>query len=176
VAGLRAAEQTIRDVRLNDPESLAALDEIRFDETGAAAAGSLLATHPTADLLWAATYVYASSGQDAAPLRGLLVEADATVRVMAAAGLVARGDQAGFEPLVGALTDRDLLAGSEPPQEVWTFATSTLIRYAGRQGPVQSPSAGADELATGQRAWTQWLQASGDSLRFDPVRGTWGTT
>ncbi|HLA65989.1 MAG TPA: hypothetical protein VJP05_00670 [Acidimicrobiia bacterium] len=175
-AGPQAAEQIIRDVRLNDPESLAALDEIRFTETGAAAAGSLLATHLTGDLLWAATYVYASSGRDAAPLRGVLVEADATVRVMAAAGLVARGDRAGFEPLIRALTDRDLLAGSEPPQEVWTFATTTLVRYAGRQGPVQSPNAGPDELAAAKRAWEQWLRANGDSLRFDSVRGVWSTT
>lgn len=174
-ASTQAAEKIMRDVRLSDPESLAGLDGVRFTEPGAAAAGSVLATHPSGALLWAATYVYASSGRDAAPLRGLLAEADATVRVMAAAGLIALGDPAGFEPLVGALTDRDLLAGSDPPQEVWMFATSTLVRYAGRQGPVPSPDAGADDLATGQRAWEQWLQASGDRLRFDPASGTWST-
>jgi len=175
-ADTQADTQIIQAVDLGNPASIEALDAIRTTAAGVAAATSLLAAHATGDALWAATYVYASSGVDPGPLRLLLAESDATVRVMAAAGLVARGDATGFEPLVQALASQDPLAGSEPPQEIWMFAASTLSRFAGPQAPDPSPDAGPDDLAANQAEWDQWLKDSGPTLRFDPASATWSAS
>jgi len=173
---LATARSVLQAADLSKPATIAAVDRVRFTAVGEQAARELLAAGASGEALWAATWVYASSGKDPAPLRGLVTSQDATIRVMAAAFLVATGERAGFEPLVNELADEDLLAGSVPPQAVWTFAVSTLVRYAGPNGPVPPVDAPAAELAAAQAAWSGWLSGQGGKLRFDPATGTWSSS
>ena len=70
-ADVDAASSLLSSVRLDGPDSLAALEGVRLTPAGAAAAADLLASGATGDALWAATYVYASSGDDPAPLKAI---------------------------------------------------------------------------------------------------------
>jgi hypothetical protein len=167
-ATIAAARARIDAARLDDPASIAAVDSIRFGDGAAAAAAEALADGAQGDARWAATWVYASSGTDAAPLRPLLDDADLSVRAMAAAALVAWGDPLGIPALGGLAGESGLLRGSIPPVSVSSYAAGTLARFVG--GPVIGP--GTKPAAVGQ-AWLAWLAGPGANLRFDPASGTW---
>ena len=163
-------------VRLDTADSLAAIEGVRLTPAGAAAAADLLASGATGDALWAATYVYASSGGDPEPLRAIATSTGAspTVRVMAAAGLLGRGEIAAFEPLIAALATADPMEGTEPPGTTSEFAADVLERYAGTGfGPELGAS--EDERAASQAKWQAWLDANRATLQFDRASTSWVT-
>lgn len=174
--GVAAAAAILNAARVADPDSLAALEGIRFSAEGTQAAADLLRAGATGDALWAATYVYGSSGSDPAPLRAVATDASttATIRAMAAAGLLGRGDVAGFEPLITGLTGNDQMDGAEPAGTVWEFAAQVLERYT-HQGFGPTLVASDAERTTIQARWKSWLDANRATLRFDAASKLWVT-
>jgi hypothetical protein len=170
-----AASTTIlAAARLGDATSLAPLESIRFTVAGVAAAAKMLASGVTGDALWAATYVYASSGSDPAPLRVVAsaTAASPSIRAMAAAGLVGRGDAAGFDVLISAIGGSDLMDGAAPAGAIWEFAGDVLERYT-HAGFGPALAATAAQRATIQAQWKAWLDASRAKLRFDVASQLW---
>ena len=175
-ADVGAASTMLTAVRLDSADSLAAIEGVRLTAAGARAAGDLLKSGATGDALWAATYVYASSGDDPEPLRAVAASTGAspTVRVMAAAGLLGRGEIAGFEPLIAALATSDPMDGMEPAGTTSEFAADVLERYTGAGlGPALTAS--EDERAASQATWQGWLDANRATLQFDRGSSAWVT-
>ena len=93
---------------------------------------------------------------------------------MAAAGLLGRGDAAGFEPLIAALPTSDVMDGMAPAGTTSEFAADVLERYAGTGfGPALTAS--AEERVASQAQWTAWLAANRAALRFDGPSSSWLT-
>jgi hypothetical protein len=175
-ATIEAASSVLKAVRLSDADSLAALQGVRLTTAGTEAAAGLLRSGATGDTLWAATYVYASVGDDPALLRSIATSTTASpsIRAMAAAGLVGRGDLAGFDPLIAALGGSDAMDGSEPAGAIWEFAADVLERYT-HTGFGPTLAASEAERATIQAQWKTWLDANRAHLRFDPSSKLWVT-
>ena len=167
------ATEVLEAADLADQVSRFEIDAVSDTQAAVDAAAGVIAEGATGDPLWAAVYVYANGGDDPAVLVPLLSDPDPTIRVMAAAGAVAMGERAGFEPLVAALTDTSTFAGSDPPLQIWQFATGTLARSTGvaENGPPFDANERRRLLAVDR--WTAWLEASGDGLTFDPDTGGW---
>jgi hypothetical protein len=173
---VRAATTILNAAKLHVDASMGAVVGIRYTAAGTEAAAAVLASGATGDQLWAATYVYASSGTDLGPLRKLMADAtaSASVRAMAAAALVGNGDTAGFEPLIAALGSPDELDGSEPAGTIWEFAADVLERYT-QTGFGPTLTATDAERSTIQGRWTAWLEANRAKLRFDAAAHLWVT-
>ena len=93
---------------------------------------------------------------------------------MAAAGLLGRGDIAGFDPLIAALAASDPMDGTEPAGTTSEFAADVLERYTGTGlGPLLTAS--EDERAASQTKWRTWLEANRATLRFDAPSTAWVT-
>jgi hypothetical protein len=94
------------------------------------------------------------------------------VRFRAAAGLLAGGDRAGLEVLVGLLADA--------PAEVTDRAEAMLLRLAGDQAPQTDRGAGgAAERKQWQAAWERWRRDRGgkvDLARLDTAPPRLGYT
>jgi hypothetical protein len=160
-------------VRLHEPHTLEAVERIRDTPEAIAAAGELLSAGTTPDIRWAAAYVYAIGGNDPGPLRPLLGDADVTVRVLAGAGLVARGEVDGFVALVDAMGHFEPMPGPGARSPVWAVAASVLVRMTGiaRFGPNWDADERRVRLA--QARWRAWLEEHRSRLRFDPATGEW---
>ncbi len=173
--GTDAARSAIEATDISKPETIGALERIRFTNAGTQAARGVLQAGAEGDALWGATYVYATSGTDPAPLVPLLQNEDATIRVMAAAALVSLGEPAGFDALVKAVSLDEPLRGSLPPESVSGFATFTLTRYTGVDLG-RTEHASAADIETVAAKWTTWLEQHRDGLRFDAASGMWATS
>ena len=171
-ADVTAARQKIESADLGSPKTIDELEGVRFTAAGEQAARDVLASASGRDALWAATWVYASSATEPAPLRPLLENGDASIRTMAAAALVALGDRSGFGALEASLSDADQLRGSHPPISVGGFTLDTLSRYVHAADAPEPPQSG-QELANVQARWADWLQRHGNDLQFDAPSGTW---
>lgn len=116
-----------------DPDpTLSALRVVRFTEARARAAREFLASGGDGDPLWAATWLYASTATDTAPLVPLLTHRDPSVRVMAAAALAALEHPGAVEVLRAERRNTGPLRGSEPPITIADFSVLTLERYTGQ--------------------------------------------
>ena len=164
----------IETADLGTADTINALEGVRFTPAGEEAARAILASSATGDVLWAATWVYASSATDPAPLVPLLGNADPSIRAMAAATLVALGDHAGFAVLAALLPDAGQLQGSAPPLSIGSFALFTLSRYVQASGVPAEPATEAD-LAAAAANWAVWLGAHDSALTFDTASRTWKT-
>jgi hypothetical protein len=153
---------------LREPATIDAVDAVRFVPGAAETASQAIADGASGDALWAATWVYASSGSDPAPLLPLLAHDDPSIRAMAAAALLADGDADGAVALAGLLRVEERLQGSIPPVTVGQYAASSLARLL--DGPPATPGAGSAAVA---EAWTRWLGQHGPALSFDAATGTW---
>ena len=171
-ADVAAARQLIEASDLADPQTLNAIEGIRFTPAGEEASRGILASSPSGDILWAATWVYASSGTDAAPLIPLLENGDPSIRAMAAAALLALGERSAFAVLGAALSAGDHLRASKPPRSIGAFVVFTLSRYVQAADAPASPASQA-ELAAAEASWSAWLQAHASVLEFDALSGTW---
>jgi len=171
---IAAAQALLNAAKLDNAASLGALESIRFSPAGVEAAKAALGGGASGDQLWAATYVYASSGGDTAPLATVVANtgASASVRAMAAAGLVGRGDVAGFEPLIAGLASSEAMDGSAPAGTIWEFAADVLRRYTSTSlGPTLAATDA--ERATIQGQWQAWLTDNRAKLRFDGGSQLW---
>jgi hypothetical protein len=177
-AGDASAEDVARARALIDATdtgnqlTLAALQDIRFTSAGTVAACQRLAEGAVGDALWAATWIYVTSGTEPTPLLPLLANDDASVRVLAAAGLTSLGRLEGLDALVDSITVDAGLRGSLPPLTVSQFAAATLSRYtdaavddAGTSTPEERTAAAA--------AWSSWLVDNRDRLSFDREQLMW---
>jgi hypothetical protein len=173
-ATVAAATTILQAAHLADAGSLGALESIRFTDAGTQAAASLLKAGASGDALWAATYVYGSSGADPAPLKPIAVDTNAspTVRAMAAAGLLGGGDVAGFDPLIAALGGPDQMEGADPAGTIWEFAGDVLERYT-HTGIGPTLAASDAERVTIQATWKTWLDANKAHLHFDTASHLW---
>jgi hypothetical protein len=171
-ASARTADQIIRATNLADAASIDALARVRFDTGAVAAAATILAEHPVGNLLWAATWVYASAGTDPGVLRPLLADADPTIRLLAASALVAMGDRSGFAVISASLGRADGVTGSQPRVSIGAFAASRLERYVVAADVPAPPETTEDADSLGGR-WVAWLRDHDSALRFDAGRGTW---
>ena len=167
-AVVTAALAAINAARLDDPASIAAVDALRFQDGAADAAAQALAGGAQGDARWAAAWVYASSGVDAAPLRALLPDPDPSIRAIAAAALVAWGDESGIPVLVGLAGADEVLRGSIPPLPVSAYAAGMLGRFI--NGPAIAPGTTPSEAL---RSWGTWTSQHAADLRFDAALGTW---
>ena len=167
------ARTRVAAARLEDGESLDALADLIGTETGAAAAAEALAGDVEGDALWAATYVYAASGADPGPLRTLAEHSDASIRVLAAGGLISMGDASGFDLLVAELTNEQLMAGAHGATPIAHVAAQMLVAGTGNAELIPDPEAGTDGLAALRSAWTGWLADNRDRLTYDPVSRAW---
>ena len=173
-ADARTPDQVIRATTIADPASMNALSGTRFRPGAAAAAATILAGHPTGDLLWAATWVYASVGADAAVLTPLLADPDPTIRLIAASALMSLGDRSGFSVIAASLPVADPMRGSEPVISIGAFASTRLERYVTAAGVPAPPTIDADADAVVYAAdWAAWLADHQGALRFDVGSGTW---
>ena len=174
VPGLSEAEaaELLATFDVADPVAFSILAEGRRDPAVIAAAAKLLADGATADERWAATYVWVNEGGDPEPLLKLLQADDATIRVMAATGLLARGRSEGFQPLITLLIDDSLTPG-HPPSEVWRDAVVGLARYTAisKFGPPFDASSA--QRADAAVRWQAWFDERGKTLAFDAEVGLW---
>ena len=167
-----SARRLIEAADLARPETIDALGAVRFTRAGGEAARAVLSAGGSTDVLWAAVWVYASAAGDPATLKPILQNGDPSLRVMAAAAVIASGDRDGFTVLRDALGDDSSLAGSHPPLTISGFAVATLFQYAGGTGaPTETDD--ASQLAGVVDAWRGWLQSHAATLVFDQGNGTW---
>ncbi len=153
---------------LREPATIDAVDAVRFAPGAAEAASKAIEGGAVGDALWAATWIYATSGDDPTPLTPLLAHDDPSIRAMAAAALLAGGDADGAVALAGLLRVEERLRGSIPPVTVGRYAAGSLAHLLG--GPTTAPGAGSAAVA---KAWTAWLEQHGSALSFDAATGTW---
>lgn len=173
---VEAASSVLGAASLADGATLDALQALRFTPAGTEAAGQLLASGATGDVLWAATYVYASSNTDPTPLLAIAANTNASpsIRAMAGAGLVGAGQVAGFEPLIAALGGSDQMDGAAPAGFIWEFSATVLERYTGAGFGPGLAATDAERTAI-QGQWQSWLEANRASLRFDAPSSLWVT-
>jgi hypothetical protein len=158
-ADVAAAATVIESADPDRPDSVGALQGIRFTDAGAQAARAAIEAGATGDALWAATWVYASSGDDPAPLEPLQAAEDESIRVMAGAAVAWMGGVDGFDTLVAALGSTGYLRGSEPPLTIAAYADGSLRYLTG--------------AAPGPDGWPAWLAANRAGLDYDPEERTW---
>lgn len=172
---LARAGALIDAVHLDDPASVSALDAILFTEQGAEAARERLEAGVSGDALWAATHVYVANGTDPAPLLPLLGNGDATVRALAAAGLVSLGRAEGFDVLAASITSEAGIRAAHPPLTVAQFAAASLSRYTGNAVP-RGPTGTPEERTALAAAWTSWLADHRGRLVFDAAERLWSVS
>lgn len=162
----------IEAVDLGDAATIDALDAVRFTAAGEQAARDVLAGAASRDARWAATWLYASSGSDPAPLRSVVLDPDPSIRALAAAGLVALGDRSGLDALVTLIPESTQLAGSHPPLAIGDFAVATSERYVEAADEPASATS-EDDSTVARDAWRAWLAKHAGELTFDATTRTW---
>lgn len=164
--------QRIEAARLDDAASLDAVDACRFTVKGRDGARDALGAGGSDDVTWAAIWVYATLADDPAPLRPILDRSSPTLRVMAAAGLVALGDRTGFDVLAAATGDSSILSASHPSITIREFVVGTLFRYIEATGAPGRPTS-PEERASAPARWTDWLNQHEGALTFNAETATW---
>lgn len=146
------------------PEVITAAEQARGTLAGKQQAADRLRAGVTGDELWAAVYVYSVDGDDPALLIPLLSGPDASIRVLAAGGLLHMGDRAGFSALIAETANPATLTGSEPPQTIGEVAAILLGMASGQRIDITPTAANA-------QLWRDWYAANSDALKFDPGKG-----
>jgi hypothetical protein len=164
------ADEMLAAVDATDPATIEPLLEIQYTDEGADAAAAAIANGATGDQLWAATWVYATSGIDPSVLVPVFSADDPSTRVLAAAGALALGEATAGPVLVDLLLDPTDLRDSEPAVTVGDFAAYTLGRFVA--GPDLTAATTPDAVAG---AWDQWWAEHEASLVFDPPTRMWSS-
>jgi HEAT repeat protein len=165
------ARGILEAVKPAELSTLVAVQRIRDSEPAVAAAAKLLATPASPEATWAAASVYAAHGPDAGVLAKLLDDASASLRLLAARGLVQRGDRRGFAPLAALLEDDAGLDGSSQP--VWVAAAKALALATGNAELGPPFDADPELRARCAKRWHDWLGEHGAALTYAPERGEW---
>ncbi len=152
------ADKTLRALKKPTYANRAALSVLFGEPAAVTAATKLLALEkPPADaVLLGALQVYADSGGDPAPLLKLIADTRPGIRVLAAQGLLARGDKRGFPVLIAELEG----------ELEWASASRHLARWTanGTFGPPFD--ADARQRADAAKRWGAWWSASKDRITF----------
>lgn len=164
------ADELLVGVDSADPATVEPLLEIQYTDEGADAAAAAIASGATGDELWAAAWVYATSGIDSSVLVPVFSADDPSTRALAAAGALALGEASAGPVLVDLLLDPTDLRESEPAITVGDFAAYTLGRFVA--GPDLTASTTPDAVAG---AWEQWWTEHETSLVFDPPTRMWSS-
>jgi hypothetical protein len=164
-----AARQVLEATDLANPETLSDLEAVRFTQAGQDAARALLASGASGDALWAATWIYATSGTDPSVLAPVLADEDPTIRALAAAALLSWGRPEAAAVLRDLLSATGHLRGGAPPLLISEFAAYSLGRSI--EGPTIDAAATPADVTT---AWTSWLAANESSMQFVAETGKWG--
>jgi hypothetical protein len=169
------AEAILRGFAFNDPDAEQRLEDLLHSDVAPSAAAAVLHSGVVAAPLWAAAYVYAWTAVDTQPLVPLIAHIDPTISLIAAEALLARGDAAGFEPLIDKLTDMRPVQGYSPPGPIWRSALVALVRHTAVSA--LGPPLDADEfmLVPAAQRWRAWLAANRERLAFDADTGLWTT-
>lgn len=167
-AAVSEARRLLAAADLAEPETIDAVDAVRFTDEAVDAAAASIESGATGDELWAATWVYGSGGTDPAVLVPLFDADDASVRAMAAAAALALGEAGGGSALVALLDDGTELRGSDPPVTVQAYAASSLRRFVA--GPDVAPGTAPAEVSA---AWQPWWTDHFAALAFDPASRRW---
>ena len=168
-----AAASVLASFKFDDPETQYAIHDHRSEPALVAAAGAALATGVTGPELWAATWIWVNEGDDPAPLLALLTNDDPSIRIMAATGLIARGRQEGFTPLIEALTNESILVGQEPPTTAWAAAATSLVRFTAISDNGPPFDADTTRRLTAQQRWRDWFAQNQATLTFNVDEGQW---
>jgi HEAT repeat protein len=104
---------------------------------------------------------------DADALARVLESSNAGERVLAAAGMVAVGDERAVPVLIDALGIEDPLPFGAPRLRVWKQARISLLSFTGQDFGLRE-SATAEEAAATQSDWEAWWAEAGAS--FEVVR------
>lgn len=153
-------------------EAFAALQQAALDDPDALRAEAIAAAgSDDPGTSYAGAYALALVAEEGASmdaLRACLASADESERMLAAGGLIWRGDTAAFPVLIDALASQQPLTYRHPPQHAWQFARFLLIQYTDEDmGLLGPPPYGADQAAAAQQAWQDWWASAGASLQFD---------
>jgi hypothetical protein len=155
-----------------DPDTCEDLQILRRHPAAIAPSKASLAdSTASVDQQYAAATIWTASGDRPDPLVPLLASTDVRVRVVAAAGAGFLGWQPALSTLVDCIVDESPLPCSEPPETVWEFAITVLVRLTGK-GEL-GPSFDSDALgrSQAQAAWRSWLASA--SLTYDPAAAEW---
>jgi hypothetical protein len=160
---------------LDDPDTCEDLEILRRHPAAISPCKAALADPATPiDQQFAAATIWTASGDIPDPLVPLLAASDVRVRVVAAAGAGLRGWLPALSLLVDCLTDESDLPCSEPPESVWEFAVTILVRLTGKGELGPPDDADAIGRTQAQLAWRAWLTST--SLVYDPGAAEWNQT
>ena len=120
----------------------------------------------------AAVYALARTYETAAGRRGLqqqLASEDVTLRLLAAAGLLIRGEAEAIPVLIAALREDEPLAFSQPPQLAWEYARALLLQYVEPEfGLLAAEDFGTVGVIAG--AYEVWWESSAETIAWDETR------
>ena len=156
------ADAFLRALPTADREQWGGLPWLYDGDDALEAATALLTATPAPEdaTLYGALSVYSRRGASPAPLRPLLTHPSGFIRATAAGALLARGDVAGFPPLVAEVRN----------QGAWRTAATHLARWTadGTLGPPLDADAG--QLADAAARLDAWWEANRKTLHFDGGR------
>ena len=164
--------ERIEAADLLDPEAMDSIAACRFTVEGFHESRDVLAAGGSDDVMWAAIWLYAPGASDPAPLRPILDREDPTLRVLAAAGLVALGDASGFNVLAASATNTENFSGSHPPISIREFVVGTFFRYVAADGAPGRWTTYEEYLSIDKR-WGEWVTAHAGDMTFDSDTGQW---
>jgi hypothetical protein len=159
-----------QEVDLEKDATVGAVGECRWVELGVEVARDVLAAGGSRDQMWAAVWVYGTSGTDPAALRPMLAYDEPSISTMAAGALLPLGDRDALELLGAAVSDTDILLGSRPPTTISAYAQYILGRFVIADDTPARLGIAPDDSAD---AWLAWLERHGDALVYDPTTGEW---
>ena len=155
------ADKTLRALSSPTYANRAAIAGLFGEAAAVPAAQKLLALkkEPGDAVLLGALQVYAAAGQDPAPLVKRITDKRAGLRVLAAQGLLARGDSRGFPVLIAELRG-----------DGWADASLYLARWTANAtlGPPFDADPGQRAAAAGR--WDAWWAANQSKVKFKDGR------
>ncbi|HET7010585.1 MAG TPA: HEAT repeat domain-containing protein [Anaerolineales bacterium] len=154
-----------------DPEAafLELSEAIGANPAGVEATALSRLEDPNADVRLFAVYSLAETASSAAGMRtlvGLLEVSDVTERMLAAEGLLRRGEPEGIPALIAALAVDEPMRGAEPPIQVWDFARDLLLTNTDQDFGLSS-AVDAESADAARPSWEAWWAASGRNLTWD---------
>lgn len=118
---------------------------------------------------FAATYALAETAeaeQALEALQDLTLDESVSIRVLAAEGLIVRGEPAGIPVLIEALDERAPLIYSQPPFVAWEYAHRLLIEYTMEEFDLRQVNT-FEQAAAAQADWQSWWEENGEDIVWD---------
>lgn len=109
----------------------------------------------------------ATTDRATAALKEGLQETDITLRLLAAAGLISRGEPQAIPVLIEALHSNEPLVYSEPPRVAWVYGRMLLIQYVEPEFGLLAAD-DFESVGLAAEAYQAWWEAQGDGIVWDP--------